>query len=170
MKAYRYGAAILLVLALAGCGGPVGSQAAQVPPLASTSTPPPTATVDSPIPAATAEYAATRTDDQGAIVVEITPVDLAASGDTLVFSVVLDTHSVDLSMDLAAASALTTDTGRSANALSWEAPKGGHHVVGTLTFPANIDGASVLSGASVLTLTITGLDAPTRTFAWDLSP
>ncbi len=105
----------------------------------------------------------------GAIVVEITPVDLAASGDTLAFNVSLETHSVDLSMDLAAVSALTTDTGRSVNALSWDAPKGGHHVSGTLIFPANIDGARVLSGASKLTITITGLDAPTRTFAWDLS-
>jgi hypothetical protein len=167
MKGYRYGGAILLMLALSGCGGLVGSQAA-VPPLASTSTPPPTATAVSPLPAAAVDDAATRSDDQGAIVVEITPVDLAASGDTLVFTVSLDTHSVDLSMDLAAAAALTTDTGRSVNALSWDAPEGGHHVSGTLTFPASIDGSGVLSGATKLTLTITGLDAPTRTFAWDL--
>jgi hypothetical protein len=170
MKGYRYGGGILLMLALAGCGGLVGSQAAAVPLLASTSTPPPTATAVPPLPSPAVDDTAMRSDNQGAIAVEITPVDLGASGDTLVFNVVLDTHSVDLSMDLAAASALTTDTGRSVNALSWEAPKGGHHVVGTLTFPANIDGARVLSGASVLTLTITGLDAPTRTFAWDLSP
>jgi len=169
MKGYKCGGAILLMLALAGCGGLVGSQAA-APPLASTSTPPPTATAASPSPAAAVDSAATRSDNQGAITVEITPADLTASGDTLVFNVSLDTHSVDLSMDLAAAAALTTDTGRSVNALSWDAPKGGHHVVGTLTFPADIDGARVLSGASVLTLTITGMDAPTRTFTWDLSP
>ncbi len=168
MRVYKFGGAILLMLGLAGCGGLVGSQAV-VPPLASTSTPPPTATAASPSTAAAADSAATRSDNQGAIVVEITPVDLAASGDTLAFNVSLETHSVDLSMDLAAVSALTTDTGRSVNALSWDAPKGGHHVSGTLIFPANIDGARVLSGASKLTITITGLDAPTRTFAWDLS-
>ncbi len=169
MKVYRYGGALLLMLALAGCGGSVGSQAA-APPLASTSTPPPTATAASPGPAAAVDSAATRSDNQGAITIEITPIDLAASGDTLGFIVVLDTHSIDLSMDLAAAAALTTDTGRSVNALSWDAPKGGHHVAGTLTFPASVDGTGVLSGASMLTLTITGLDAPTRTFTWDLSP
>lgn len=167
MKGYKYGVTILLMLALAGCAGSVGSQA-PAPSLASTSTPPPTATAVSPPPAAAVD-AATRSDNQGAIIVEITPVDLAASGDTLVFNVSLDTHSVDLSMDLAAAAVLTTDTGRSVNALSWDAPKGGHHVSGTLAFPASVDGTGVLSGASRLTLTITGLDAPTRTFAWDLS-
>jgi hypothetical protein len=169
MKGDKYGGAILLMLALAGCGGLVGSQAA-VPPLASTSTPPPTATAVSPLPEAAAEGSTMRSDNQGAIAVEITPVDLGTPGDTLVFDVSLDTHSIDLSMDLAAAATLTTDTGRSVNALSWEAPSGGHHVAGTLTFPASVDGAHVLSGAAKLTLTITGLDAPTRTFIWDLSP
>lgn len=126
------------------------------------------------VPAATpgrageANIASTQTDSQGAITVEITPVDLAASDGTLAFDISLNTHSVDLSMDLAAAATLTTDTGRSVAATQWDAPKGGHHVSGKLIFPALVDGTPLLEGASQLTLILTGIDAPERRFAWDL--
>ncbi|OGO49982.1 MAG: hypothetical protein A2Z30_00315 [Chloroflexi bacterium RBG_16_64_43] len=109
-----------------------------------------------------------QTDSQGSITVEITPVDLAAASATIAFEVSLNTHSVDLSMDLAAAATLTTDTGRSVAALTWDAPKGGHHVSGKLIFPALVDGTPLLEGASQLTLMLTGIDAPERRFAWDL--
>jgi hypothetical protein len=47
---------------------------------------------------------------------------------------------------------------------------GGHHVVGTLSFPAETDGTTLLNKASRLTLTINDVDAPQRVFAWDMSP
>jgi hypothetical protein len=55
----------------------------------------------------------TRIDDQGAIVVEVTPVNLEAAATQLEFTVVLNTHSIDLSMDLAPLATMTTDTGLS---------------------------------------------------------
>ena len=110
---------------------------------------------------------ATQTDDQGAVTVEITPLNLANAGETLDFQVVLDTHSVDLSMDLAALTALTTDTGKTIQALKWDAPLGGHHVEGTLSFPAAMEGSPLLEGASKITLTIKNLDAPQRVFVWE---
>jgi hypothetical protein len=109
----------------------------------------------------------TQTDDQGAVTVEITPLNLANAGETLDFQVVLDTHSVDLSMDLAALATLTTDTGKTSQALKWDAPLGGHHVEGTLSFPAAMDGSTLLEGASQITLTIKDLDAPQRVFVWE---
>ena len=111
---------------------------------------------------------ATRVDEQGAIVIEITPHNLGASADTLEFNVVMNTHSIDLNMDLATLSTLTTDTGITVQASLWDAPRGGHHVEGQLIFPSMKDGNSILAGASRLTLTIVNLDAPSRVFEWEL--
>ena len=111
---------------------------------------------------------AMRIDQQGAIIVEITPLNLDSPTDTFEFDVALTTHSIDLSMDLATLSTLTTDTGISVDATLWDAPLGGHHVTGKLIFPTTKDGKSILEGASKLTLTILSLDAPTRVFEWEL--
>jgi hypothetical protein len=108
----------------------------------------------------------TREDAQGAVTVLITPHNLYSGGETLDFEVALDTHSVDLGMDLAFLSTLTTDTGKTVQALRWDAPLGGHHVSGVLSFPASQDGALVLEGATELTLAIRDVDAPERIFRW----
>ncbi len=110
----------------------------------------------------------TAVDDQGAVTVAITPVDLGQEATTLAFEVVMDTHSVDLGMDLAALATMTADNGRSVTATLWDAVPGGHHVSGLLTFPAVVAGTAVLDGATELTLTITDVDAPSRTFTWSL--
>lgn len=44
--------------------------------------------------------AETRIDEQGAVVVSVTPLNLSTPGATLDFEVSLETHSVDLSMNL----------------------------------------------------------------------
>ncbi|GJM40263.1 MAG: hypothetical protein DHS20C20_05450 [Ardenticatenaceae bacterium] len=111
----------------------------------------------------------TAVDEQGAVTIAITPVDLSVEAATLAFEVVMDTHSVDLSMDLAALATLTTDNGRTVKATLWDAVPGGHHVSGVLTFPATLEGTAVLTEATQLTLTITGVDASIRTFTWTLS-
>ncbi len=109
-----------------------------------------------------------RIDEQGAIVFNVTPLNLNAPSETLEFDVVMDTHSIDLSMDLATASTLTTDTGITVQAALWDAPRGGHHVSGRLIFPAAKGGKSILDGATKLTLTILNVDAPSRVFEWEL--
>ena len=112
-----------------------------------------------------------RTDSQGAVQVDVFPVDLTGSDDeTLTFDVSMNTHSVDLSMDLAAFSTLQTDTGVTLAALDWSGGSG-HHVSGTLRFPAIApDARPALEGASRLTLTIRDLDASERVFEWSLPP
>jgi hypothetical protein len=88
---------------------------------------------------------------------------------TLDFEVAMNTHSVDLSMDLAALATLSTDAGQQVGASAWQAPRGGHHVSGVLSFPATDgDGNDLLVGASQLTLTVRNLDAAARTFTWNL--
>jgi hypothetical protein len=110
-----------------------------------------------------------RNDEQGQISVAVTPVNLTDPGETVEFEVGLNTHSVDLSMDLAALATLTTDTGATVQASQWDAPGGGHHVSGKLIFPAAVDGAPLLEGAATLTLTIKNLDVPERVFTWELN-
>ena len=111
---------------------------------------------------------ATRMDDQGAIIFEVTPLDLNQTAESLEFNIVLTTHSIDLSMDLAATATLSTDTGITVKSTLWDAPRGGHHVEGKLIFPATQDGKSILDGATKLSLTITEVDVPTRIFEWEL--
>ena len=109
-----------------------------------------------------------RIDQQGAIIIEITPLNLDLPTDTFEFNVVMTTHSIDLSMDLATRATLTTDTGASVESTLWDAPRGGHHVEGRLIFPATEGGKSVLEGATKLTLIMLNVDAPTRIFEWKL--
>lgn len=108
------------------------------------------------------------TDSQGAVTVTIKPLDLSSTAGTLSFEVALDTHSVDLSMDLTALATLTTDAGMTVQATRWDAPLGGHHISGILSFPSSIDGKPILDGASKLTLIIKDVGFPVRIFAWDL--
>lgn len=111
---------------------------------------------------------ATRTDGQGAIIFEVTPLNLNAPADTLEFDIALNTHSIDLSMDLASTATLATDTGVTVPASLWDAPRGGHHVSGKLIFPATMNGKPVLEGATKITLAILNVDAPSRVFEWEL--
>jgi len=109
-----------------------------------------------------------KSDEQGFVTVDITPEKLVNSEEALTFVVALNTHSIDLSMDLAELTVLTTDTGKSVQATLWDAPRGGHHVEGKLSFPSSFDETSVLMGAKNITLTIKDLDVPLRTFTWQL--
>jgi hypothetical protein len=94
--------------------------------------------------------------------------NIGTPADSLEFQVSMNTHSVDLSMDLADLSTLSTDTGVSLQALKWDAVPGGHHVSGTLIFPSAQGGNSILDGANKLTLTIVNVDIPSRVFEWEL--
>jgi hypothetical protein len=107
-----------------------------------------------------------KADRQGAVEVVVEPVNLDSPGETIDFEVVLDTHSIDLSMDLAEMAILVTDTGLEVRAALWDAPRGGHHVGGKLSFPASVNGNSLLEEAGEFQLIISGLDAPERIFIW----
>ena len=109
-----------------------------------------------------------RTDSQGAVVVTVTPVNLDRPGETLDFQITMETHSVELDMDLPSLSTLSTDTGFTVQGSTWNGPKGGHHVEGTLSFPVQKDGRLLVKGAKVITLKIQNVDAPERVFSWEV--
>lgn len=180
MKRFYFSVLLILTLILTACA----ATSAPLPPSTSVQNNPESAPVSNAIPTPTddpailptlfpnmngnADMNMTRIDEQGMVIVEITPLNLGAPADTIEFDVVLNTHSVDLSMDLAKLVTLTTDTGISIQATSWDAPRGGHHVSGKLIFPSMQDGKSILDGAKKLTLSILDLDAPSRIFEWKL--
>lgn len=105
-------------------------------------------------------------DGQGAISVDITPLNLNNAVQSIDFEVALDTHSIDLSMDLAKMATLIIDNGAPIPALNWNAPRGGHHVSGTLSFPSAIADGMILEGAKEVKLVILDLDAVERDFVW----
>lgn len=110
-----------------------------------------------------------RADSQGSVDFLVVPKNLNAPAETLDFLVEMNTHSIDLSWNLAAQSTLTTDNGLSVIGSSW--PTGsGHHVQGTLKFPTKTtDGKPLLDGAKKITLTIKEAGVPTRVFEWTLT-
>jgi len=148
---------LTLTLVLAACSAASTPLPSDVQPV-SVSTEPAAPEIDS----------VTRSDQQGAIIIEVTPLNLDSLTDTLEFDISMNTHSIDLGMDLATLATLTTDTGITLQATLWDAPLGGHHVEGKLIFPAAEDGKSILEGATKLTLTIVNVDAASRVFEWEL--
>ncbi|MEX2161566.1 MAG: hypothetical protein WD751_06580 [Anaerolineales bacterium] len=107
-----------------------------------------------------------REDAQGSVTVIVTAQTVNPDADTIEFAVLMDTHSVELDMDLASLSTLTSDSGVTVSGMLWDAPLGGHHGEGTLSFPASVNGVFILDGATQLTLTIRDVDAAERVFTW----
>ncbi|MGE5643060.1 MAG: hypothetical protein ACM3Y8_08600 [Byssovorax cruenta] len=164
---------LTLTLILAACASPQATPApsTSVPAAVSNSVATPTddpALLPTLFPNTAGSDEMTRMDEQGAVIFEVTPLNLGTPVDTLDFDVAMNTHSIDLSMDLAVLSTLTTDTGITIPATKWDGAPGGHHVSGTLIFPAMQDGKSIIEGSSRLTLTIVNVDAPARVFEWEL--
>jgi hypothetical protein len=173
MKRFALPLLLVLTLILSACAS---AQTASVP------TQPATQPVSNAVPTSTDDPALiptlfpntagnrdlARMDEQGAVIFEVTPLNLGTPADSLEFDVTMNTHSVDLSMDLAQLATLTTDAGVIVQATKWDATPGGHHISGKLIFPSMQDGKSILEGASKLTLTVVNVDASSRVFEWQL--
>ena len=112
---------------------------------------------------------ATQTSEGGQVTVAVTWQGRQGGP---VFKVALDTHSVDLdAIDLSQAALLRNDQGLEIRPTSWDAPKGGHHRSGTLSFPEVApDGAPVLDESTrtfeLLIRNVAGV--PERRFEWAL--
>jgi len=173
MKRFALPLLLVLTLILSACAS---AQTASVP------TQPATQPISNAVPTSTDDPALiptlfpntagnsdlARMDEQGAVIFEVTPLNLGTPADSLEFDVTMNTHSVDLSMDLAQLATLTTDAGVTVQATKWDATPGGHHISGKLIFPSMQDGKSILEGASKLTLTVVNVDASSRVFEWQL--
>lgn len=77
----------------------------------------------------------TKESVEGPVSVTVTPLGLENNSPTWNFEVSLDTHSEELSADLAAVSELVDDQGKLYLPISWEGDgPGGHHREGVLKF------------------------------------
>ncbi len=102
-----------------------------------------------------------RTEEGGQVAVTLTPLGGPR------FSVAMETHSVDLDgYDLARLAALEDRGGNRVSPSAWERSGSGHHIGGTLAFPASGErGALDLKGPVAVTIrSVAGVD---RTFRWE---
>ena len=97
------------------------------------------------------------------VTVDVTPITFAV-GQPTKFEVSMNTHSVDLGVDMTAVSTLTDDQGKEYRPVSWDGDgPGGHHRSGVLEFPA-LEGTP-----KSVTLVIRDIaKVPERVFQWDL--
>jgi len=115
----------------------------------------------------TAAGASTQQVDGGDVEVSVTWGGRAAGA---VFDVALNSHAVDLdSVDLLDSAILRID-GEELRPTAWEAPMGGHHRAGTLTFPATGSTGQLLLGPEVGAIELIVRDVagvPERVFRWN---
>ncbi len=106
-----------------------------------------------------------QSNDEKAVKVEVTPLNLPQGESSLDFAVVFDTHSVELDFDPAKIGVLRDDQGHEYPALAWEGSgPTGHHRSGTLRFklldhPTDFVEVVIRDVAEV----------PARAFRWDLT-
>lgn len=114
-----------------------------------------------------------RSNEGGRVTVKATWQGQQEAGGPLVVRVVMDTHSVDLDgYDLSKMAVLRGGQGVEVAPLSWEAPPGGHHRDGVLTFPSTDGtGRPVLdSDVQVAEMVIRGVaGVPERVLSWEVS-
>jgi len=105
-----------------------------------------------------------QTDVQGSVTVTATPLKLGAEEPVWDFEIVMDTHAVELNIDLAQVSILIDDRGTEYEPFVWEgAGLGGHHRSGILRF----NNISPLPKSLELRIESVG-DGISRSFRWQL--
>ncbi len=111
----------------------------------------------------TGGFLATKTDTQGNICVEATPVDMSATSTEWSFDVSMNTHSGSLDADLTKIAVLTDGQGNMYQPTKWNGdPEGGHHRAGLLTFKP------ITPLPKSVTLKLSGIGGVDRTFTWQL--
>lgn len=102
--------------------------------------------------------------EAGAVVIVASWLD----GGTPAVNLALDTHSIDLDgFDLKELARARVDNGAWLAPSAWDAPKGGHHRAGTLTF-AGLD-PEALASARVIELEVRDVAVPSRMLRWERS-
>ena len=105
-----------------------------------------------------------KTDDQLAVTVTVSPLDISLQSKEWKFDIVMSTHSVELDQDMTRATVLVDDSGKEYSPVRWEgASAGGHHREGVLSF------APVTPYPQHLTLNIKDIGDVQRSFSWILT-
>ena len=111
-----------------------------------------------------ADATASRSSSDRGVTVKVTPKLIGSLDSRWEFSIVLETHSADLSDDLTKSATLTTNDGRTLKPKGWVgAGPTGHHREGVLAFEVPAPRPTMIE----LRIARTGESAP-RTFRWQL--
>ena len=97
----------------------------------------------------------------GAVEIKVKPSQLEV-GKNILFTVTLDTHSAELSYDLAELASLEDNLGNNYRPEAWSGGKGGHHLSGELSF------AKLKSNAQSIKLNFEGIENEEVFFEWEL--
>ena len=131
--------ALVVAILGTGCAGPTAARATAPASVSAPSAPTPAATA-----AADPTLPPEAKHEAGAVTVIASWIPESAS-----MRVAMDTHSVDLDgFDLNALARLRLDGGPWSAPTAWDAPRGGHHRSGTLTF-GSLDPAAIQSARLV---------------------
>ncbi len=103
-----------------------------------------------------------KTDNQLAVTITVTPIDIFSQSKEWKFDVVMDTHSVELDQDLTKVAVLIDDQGKEYKPLNWEGPVGGHHREGVLIF------SQITPIPKFVELKISDIGDVVRNFDWQL--
>ncbi len=104
-----------------------------------------------------------KIDDQASVTITVAPSDISRESKEWKFNVVMDTHSVELSQDMAKIALLMDDKGKEYKPLRWDgSPAGGHHREGMLVF------APIMPYPQHLELIIKNIGNVERSFSWIL--
>lgn len=103
-----------------------------------------------------------QTNEEGGLSITVKPVNFSL-GKEIRFEVSFNTHQGDLAFDLTRQAVLTDDRNNRYAPLGWQGGTGGHHISGTLAFPA------IPSGAKSMKLVIGDIyGIKERIFEWPL--
>jgi len=103
-----------------------------------------------------------QTDSQASVDIEVTPKALGVSEEKNIFSVTLNTHTVQLDFDFAKIMTLKDDSGKAYQALKWTGESGSHHLSGDIIFP------KLQQPTKKITILIDGVGGVNRQFIWEL--
>jgi hypothetical protein len=111
-----------------------------------------------------------KSDSQNGVTVNVTPLNLGASEETLNFQVSFDAQGDLTDQDLTTLSTLTNDFHWTVQPVSWSGALDGSRFSGVLSFPAEYDGEDFLYQMASITVTIQNMKAPQRVFSWQITP
>ena len=75
-----------------------------------------------------------KTDNQAAVSITVTSIDISSQSKEWKFDIVMDTQSVELDQDMTEFAVLIDDQDKEYKPIGWEGPSGGHHREGVLVF------------------------------------
>lgn len=103
-----------------------------------------------------------KENDEGQVMVTVTPVDLSSAADAWRFDVKLNTHVAPITQDLATVATLGDDVSQNEKPSAWQGdPPGGHHRKGVLVFKP------ISPMPRTITLKISGVGGVAeRSFTW----